>query len=110
MSYAEFTFNDLIEDILYVDGRLSKAKLLGVAIFTLFFLGNMIFTFPPMLRISFLLFLSAVVVVFLTLLCKNSPASLSREMNCTFKRGVVFLEFFLQNKKNILYYFPNALR
>ncbi|MBP3791691.1 MAG: hypothetical protein ILA26_06645 [Methanobrevibacter sp.] len=65
MSYAEFTFNDLIEDILYVDGRLSKAKLLGVAIFTLFFLGNMIFTFPPMLRISFLLFLSAVVVVFL---------------------------------------------
>ena len=46
----------------------------------------------------------------LTLLCKNSLASLSREMNCPFKRGVVFLEFFLQNKKNILYYFPNALR
>ena len=46
----------------------------------------------------------------LTLLCKNSPASLSREMNCTFKRVVVFLEFFCKIKKNMPYYFPNALR
>ena len=35
----------------------------------------------------------------LTLLCKNSPASLSREMNCTFKRDVEFLEFFCKIKK-----------
>lgn len=65
MSELKFAFDEVVEDIIYVDGRLSKAKTLGVAIFSLFIFANMIFTFPQMLRINTLLFVSAVVVVFL---------------------------------------------
>lgn len=64
-SDSDVNYEDLILDIIYVDGRLSKAKLGGVAIFVVFILSNMIFTFPSMLRVNFLLFLLAVVAVFL---------------------------------------------
>ena len=65
MYESEFSFAEVVDDAIYVDGRLSKAKLVGVAIFALSMFANMIFTFPSMLRINFLLFVSAVVVVFL---------------------------------------------
>ena len=58
-------YDKMIADVIYVDGRISKAKSIGVAIFLLYIFANMFFVFPSMLRSSFLLFLGAVIVVFL---------------------------------------------
>ena len=58
-------FDELIGDLLYVDDRISKAKTIGVAVFLVYIFVNMIFIFPSMLRINFLLFLGAVIVVFI---------------------------------------------
>ena len=58
-------YDKMIADVIYVDGRISKAKSIGVAIFLLYIFANMIFVFPSMLRASFIIFLGAVIVVFL---------------------------------------------
>ena len=58
-------YDELIGDVLYVDGRISKAKSIGGAVFLLYIFANMLFIFPSMLRASFIIFLGAVIVVFL---------------------------------------------
>ena len=57
-------YGDLIESVVYVDGRISKAKVIGVAAFLVFLVWNMIFIFPSFLKAGLLLFILDVTVVF----------------------------------------------
>jgi len=59
------SYDKLISDIIYVDGRLSKAKAIGVAISVLTVVNAMIFILPSMLRSSFFIFLGGCIIVFI---------------------------------------------
>ncbi len=59
------SYDEMVSDIIYVDGRLSKAKAIGVAISVLFIVHDMIFILPSMLRASFFIFLGGCIVVFI---------------------------------------------
>ncbi len=64
ISMADATYEELILDILYVDGRISKAKLIGILAGLIVFIANMIYTIPYSLRAGPLLFLITMSICF----------------------------------------------
>lgn len=61
---AEKSYEELIVEILYVDGRVSKAKLIGIVVGFLIFAGNMVYMIPQSLRMGVMPFLFMVMVCF----------------------------------------------
>ncbi len=62
----EVTYEELIKDIIYVDGRISKAKLIGAGFFMISVFGSMFFIVPTMLRYGFLAFFTGVFASFIS--------------------------------------------
>ena len=62
---AEASYEEMILDILYVDGRISKAKLIGVLVGVVIFVANLIFLVPTSLRGGVLPFFVTVFICFL---------------------------------------------
>ena len=58
---GEASYEEMILDILYVDGRISKAKLIGVLVFV----ANLIYLVPSSLRGGVLPFFITVFICFL---------------------------------------------
>ena len=61
---AEASYGELILDILYVDGRISKAKLLGILAGLVIFISDLTYLIPHSLRIGVLPFLITVIICF----------------------------------------------
>ena len=61
---AEASYEELIADILYVDGRISKAKLIGVFVGLAIFIGYLIFLVPSSLRSGVLPFFMTMLICF----------------------------------------------
>lgn len=62
---AEASYEEMILDILYVDGRISKAKLIGVLVGVVIFVANLIYLVPTSLRSGVLPFFVTVFICFL---------------------------------------------
>lgn len=61
---AEKSYEELIFEILYVDGRVSKAKAIGVVVGLLVFIAYMAFLIPQSLRMGVLTFLITIIFCF----------------------------------------------
>lgn len=61
---AEASYEELILDILYVDGRISKAKLIGILVGLIIFIIYLSDMIPHSLRIGFLPFFITVMICF----------------------------------------------
>jgi 5,10-methenyltetrahydromethanopterin hydrogenase len=61
---AEKSYEELILEILYVDGRISKAKAIGIAAGLVLFICDMIYIIPHSLRAGVLPFLITMLFVF----------------------------------------------
>lgn len=57
-------YTDIIRDIIYVDGRISKAKVIGVAFFLILFLYDLIMLVPGSLRAGPLPFIITVFMAY----------------------------------------------
>lgn len=62
---AEESYEEMIADIIYVDGRISKAKLIGVMVGVVIFAANLIYLIPNSLRSGVLPFFITVFICFL---------------------------------------------
>jgi hypothetical protein len=63
---ADVTYSTLIRDILYVDNRISKAKLAGVLFFVIIVFSNIIFNIPSALRSGFIAFFISMLACFIS--------------------------------------------
>ena len=61
-------YMDVLEDIIYVDGRLSRAKMIGVVLGFVVFVYYVIFLIPYSLRIGFLAYFPTIVICFIHML------------------------------------------
>lgn len=62
---GEASYEEMILDIVYVDGRISKAKLIGVLVGVVIFVANLIYLVPSSLRSGVLPFFITVFICFL---------------------------------------------
>lgn len=62
---GEASYEEMILDILYVDGRISEAKLIGVLVGVVIFVANLIYLIPSSLRSGVLPFFITVFICFL---------------------------------------------
>lgn len=62
------SYENLIGDIIYVDGRLSKAKTVGVVAAILVFISYIIISIPHSLRYGIITFLITMVICFIHML------------------------------------------
>lgn len=61
---GEMTYSQLILDAVYVNGRISKAKLIGVVVALLVFIGYLIYMVPLSLRMGALPFFITMIFCF----------------------------------------------
>lgn len=64
-SMAEKTYEELILEILYVDGRISKAKAIGILVGLVLFIADIIYLIPHSLRAGVLPFMITMMFVFI---------------------------------------------
>lgn len=79
-------YMDVLEDIIYVDGRLSRAKMIGVVLGFVVFVYYVIFLIPYSLRVGFLAYFPIIVACFIHILlvyciCRGGGYLIRRSSN-----------------------------
>lgn len=60
------SYGEIIHDIIYIDNRISKAKLVGVLFFAITVFSNIIFNVPSALRAGFHMFFIVMLAAFIS--------------------------------------------